>query len=88
MRATVHAEVTEVAIRLSTTPLPPGIGTLHDLRRAHSPGIRSVRVAPHCTEADISAQHIDAARGLGMDVAGFLMMSHRPNSPTWPASPS
>jgi 4-hydroxy 2-oxovalerate aldolase len=53
--------VTDVAIRLSTTPLLPGIGPLHDLRRAHSPGSRSVRVA-HCAEADISAQHIAAAR--------------------------
>ena len=59
-----------------TTLLLPGIGTIHDLRHAFDLGVRSVRIATHCTEADVSAQHIAAAREWGMDVSGFLMMAH------------
>ena len=59
-----------------TTLLLPGVGTLHELHRAFDLGVRSVRIATHCTEADVSAQHIAAARELGMDVSGFLMLSH------------
>ncbi len=63
-----HAKVTVLLI--------PGIGTMEDLHAAYQAGARSVRVATHCTEADIAKQHIEYARKLGMDVAGFLMMSH------------
>ena len=59
-----------------TTLLIPGIGTLHDLRAAAAAGVTSVRVATHSTEADVARQHIEAARAMELDVAGFLMMSH------------
>jgi len=59
-----------------TTLLLPGIGTIEDLKRARDLGVESVRIATHCTEADISAQHIEAAKKMGMDVGGFLMMAH------------
>jgi 4-hydroxy 2-oxovalerate aldolase len=59
-----------------TTLLLPGIGTVEDLKRASDIGVKSVRIATHCTEADVAKQHIEYARKIGMDVAGFLMMSH------------
>jgi 4-hydroxy 2-oxovalerate aldolase len=65
-----------VSDAILTTLLLPGIGTIEDLHEAYRLGVRSVRIATHCTEADIAQQHIAAARELGMDVAGFLMMSH------------
>lgn len=68
------AEVLEHSVL--TTLLLPGIGTIHDLRHAWEMGVRSVRIATHCTEADVAKQHIEFARGIGMDVSGFLMMSH------------
>jgi 4-hydroxy 2-oxovalerate aldolase len=72
----IEAVAAELKHARLATLLLPGIGTIHDLRRAYDLGARSVRIATHCTEADIAKQHIEYARNLGMDVAGFLMMSH------------
>lgn len=56
--------------------LIPGIGTLTNLREAERLGAKMARVATHVTEADVSRQHIQAAKELGMETVGFLMMSH------------
>jgi 4-hydroxy-2-oxovalerate/4-hydroxy-2-oxohexanoate aldolase len=60
--------------------LIPGIGTVDHLKMAHSLGVHTIRVATHCTEADVSEQHISLARKMEMDTVGFLMMAHM-NSP-------
>jgi len=56
--------------------LVPGIGTVDELRMAVDCGVKTIRVATHCTEADVAEQHIGLARKLGIDTVGFLMMSH------------
>jgi 4-hydroxy 2-oxovalerate aldolase len=72
----IEAAAANITNATLTTLLLPGIGTIAELKHAYSLGVRSVRVATHCTEADVGAQHITTARDLGMDVSGFLMMSH------------
>lgn len=57
--------------------LIPGMGTVDHLQMAFDLGVHCIRVATHCTEADVSEQHISMGRRLGMDTVGFLMMSHK-----------
>lgn len=56
--------------------LLPGIGTVDHLKMAKDCGVSTIRVATHCTEADVSQQHIGLAADMGMDTVGFLMMAH------------
>ena len=72
----IEAVVDVIDNAVLTTLILPGIATVEELKRAYDLGVRSVRVATHCTEADVSKQHIGIARDLGMDTIGFLMMSH------------
>ena len=72
----IEAVADAVENAMLTTLILPGIATVEALKRAYDLGVRSVRVATHCTEADVSRQHIEYARELGMDTVGFLMMSH------------
>lgn len=57
--------------------LLPGVGTIEDMKRAADAGMSVVRIATHCTEADVSVQHFQAARDMGLETVGFLMLSHR-----------
>lgn len=72
----IAAVAEECSHAVVTVLLLPGIGTVHDLKAAYDAGARSVRICTHCTEADVSRQHVEAARALGMDTAAFLMMAH------------
>jgi 4-hydroxy 2-oxovalerate aldolase len=77
----IEAAAANLERAVLTTLLLPGIGTITELKHAYSLGVRSIRIATHCTEADVAAQHIATARDLGMDVSGFLMLSHMAPAP-------
>jgi 4-hydroxy-2-oxovalerate/4-hydroxy-2-oxohexanoate aldolase len=74
--AYLSAVVAELKRAKVSALLIPGIGTVEHLRMAHGLGVHTIRVATHCTEADVSEQHIGLARKLEMDTVGFLMMAH------------
>ena len=73
----VAAAVDEAIRAKIAVLLLPGIGTVDDLSRAADAGATVARIATHCTEADVSPQHFRAARRLGMETVGFLMLAHR-----------
>jgi 4-hydroxy 2-oxovalerate aldolase len=73
----IKAAVEEATHARIAILLLPGLGTVHDLKKAHSMGASVARIATHCTEADVSIQHFGAARELGMETVGFLMLSHK-----------
>jgi 4-hydroxy-2-oxovalerate/4-hydroxy-2-oxohexanoate aldolase len=72
----LRAVVPRLAHARVSALLLPGIGTVEHLQMAADLGVRTIRVATHCTEADVSGQHIAMARKLGLDTVGFLMMAH------------
>jgi 4-hydroxy-2-oxovalerate aldolase len=74
------AAVDEMTTASLAVLLLPGIGVKADLQRAQQTGASLVRIATHCTEADIADQHLALARELDMVAVGFLMMAHM-NSP-------
>lgn len=73
----IAAAVGEARTAKIAVLLLPGVGTIEDLRRAHDAGASVARIATHCTEADVSPQHFAAARDMGMETVGFLMLAHR-----------
>jgi len=75
-RELIAAAVDEATRAKIAVLLLPGLGTVTDLKAAADLGAGAVRIATHCTEADVSAQHFGAARDLGLETVGFLMLSH------------
>ena len=71
----IRAAVEEATQAKIAVLMVPGIGTKDDLRKAAEAGATVARIATHCTEADISQQHIALAADLGMESVGFLMMA-------------
>jgi 4-hydroxy-2-oxovalerate/4-hydroxy-2-oxohexanoate aldolase len=72
----LNAVIPEMKKAKVSALLLPGIGTVDHLRMVHDLGVSTIRIATHCTEADVAEQHINLARELELDTVGFLMMAH------------
>lgn len=73
----IAAAAEEAATAKIAVLLLPGVGTIDRMRAARDAGAEVVRIATHCTEADVSIQHFEAARAIDLETVGFLMLSHR-----------
>lgn len=75
-RVLIAAAVEEARNTRIASLMLPGLGTKDDIKAIADLGVSIVRVATHCTEADISVQHFGLAREMGLETVGFLMMAH------------
>jgi len=75
-RVLMKAAVAEATRSKIAALMLPGLGTKDDIRAIKDIGVSIVRIATHCTEADISEQHFTLARDVGLETVGFLMMAH------------
>jgi 4-hydroxy 2-oxovalerate aldolase len=75
-RVLMKAAVDEATNAKIAALMLPGLGTKDDIKAIHDIGVSIVRIATHCTEADISEQHFTLAREIGLETVGFLMMAH------------
>src|SRR5699024_9014486 len=80
-------ELIETAVNASKNSkiaslLLPGIGTIKELKTAAKLGIKITRIATHVTEEDVSKQHLETAKNLGLETVRFLMMTHMVSVPT------
>ena len=69
--AVAHAKQAKIAALML-----PGVAVKDDIARVADLGVRVIRIATHCTEADVSVQHFGFARETGLETVGFLMMAH------------
>jgi len=75
-RKLIAAAVAEARNARIAALMLPGVGTKDDILALRDLGVSIIRIATHCTEADISEQHFRLAREVGFETVGFLMMAH------------